>query len=109
MPHDREKFAPRLVDTREMERLRQHVERVIAHGHPERLPTDWREEIAYDFSECPHTAETLIEVEGPHGIWGMAICNNCGEQVVKECPHVRCDWLLDGKLLRCANCGIDGT
>lgn len=88
-------------------------------------PQGWRDRIALDFSQCDHNPVTLVEVESrvyTHsgvdgeatkeivlGTWGMEICLRCGTQVRKECPHEKCEWLFDGKLLVCLNCGVDCT
>lgn len=93
-------------------------------------PKGWRDVIAFDFSQCPHTTTHLVEVKATRyeappnmaaieagaatreielGIWGMEICVRCGTQVKKECPHEICEWLFDGKLLVCKNCGVNAT
>lgn len=90
-------------------------------------PTGWRDRIALDFSQCDHTSLKLVEVKAVRfevserwregvpgeeielGIWGMEICTRCGTQVRKECPHEKTEWLFDGKLLVCLNCGVDCT
>lgn len=69
----------------------------------------WRERTVIDFTGCPHTTCSLIEVENDNGVWGMEICVKCGVQVRRECPHTINDWNDDGTLLRCRNCGVDGT
>lgn len=73
------------------------------------LPADWRKGTLIDLSHCQHTVCSFFEVENEHGIWGMEICNNCGTQVRRECPHVSNTWNPEGTVLTCDNCGIDGT
>lgn len=107
VPHDRDRFLPRPIGPEREAVLRAHQEKY--EGVMTYLPPNWREEIKLDFSQCPHTTSTFIEIEGPHGIWGVFVCDNCGVQHARECAHVRCDWMFDGKLLVCANCGVDGT
>lgn len=101
MPHERDQFKPR-------ELTKPQLELIAKQPHAQTVP-GWREQTMFDFSECPHTQEHLIEVDGPHGVWGMMVCVNCGTQTQKECPHVHCEWYEDGKVLVCSNCGIDGT
>lgn len=62
-----------------------------------------------DQEDCPHTTSTMFEVSNKHGVWGVLVCDDCGRQNGRECPHVRCSWHLDGTILVCDNCGIDGT
>lgn len=82
-------------------------------------PPDWRNIVTLDFSGCRHSTCSLIEVDAftydaNHqpvrvGKWGLEICQRCGVLVQKECAHEFMDWLFDGKLLVCRNCGVDGT
>lgn len=72
-------------------------------------PSGWRQRTLFDFSACSHTAMHMVEIPTPYGKWGMMICVNCGAQVRKECLHVHCTWHVDGKVLICDNCGVDGT
>lgn len=109
MPHEREQFAPREISKAEEIVLRAHVERAKVLGEHNLLPHDWRDDILYSVDDCHHTTQTMVEVENARGVWGVMICNDCGKQVARECPHVRCDWLFDGELLRCGNCGCDAT
>lgn len=109
MPHDREKFTPRILSGAEEIALESHHIRVTVLDESNVLPADWRTWTEYDLSECPHTTQTMVEVENAHGIWGVMICNDCGQQVARECAHVRCDWHVGGKVLRCGNCGVDAT
>lgn len=76
----------------------------------------WRDEIRYDFTRCPHTVETIVEIDAMDpltgdtlGKWGLAICVRCGVTTTKECPHVKTEWRLDGNVLICQNCGVDCT
>jgi hypothetical protein len=69
----------------------------------------WRERTVIDFTDCPHTSGTMVEVVNEYGIWGVIICNRCGRQSDRECPHTTCEWNDEGTLLRCLNCGVDGT
>lgn len=87
--------------------------RAYLDAYPEDRPK--REAICFDFSDCAHTAETIIEVKASGsdgstlGAWGVALCARCGTQTAKECAHTICVWNEDGTLLTCRNCGIDGT
>jgi hypothetical protein len=66
-----------------------------------------RAEICFTFANCPHTTGTLVELESG---WSVILCERCGEpQSRKQCRHGRSEWQLDGLLLVCPNCGIDGT
>lgn len=78
-------------------------------GYQQPVSEAWRRETLFKFDHCTHTAETLVEIENEHGKWGMAICTRCAHVNVVECPHVKMEWHLDGQVLICANCGIDGT
>lgn len=73
------------------------------------LPDGWRKWTLIDLSNCQHTASSFFEVENEHGVWGVLVCNNCGTQVHRECPHVSNSWNEEGSVLTCDNCGIDGT
>lgn len=94
-------------------KLERHVKTVTALQEADVLPPNWRTWTEIDFSTfaggCPHTVCSIFEVENKNGVWGVEICNGCGEQVVKECPHDRLTWQVDGKALICDNCGHDGT
>lgn len=117
-PTSTEQYKPREDLIARPTAIRAHAERVkrlsgvwedgrqiIRHA----LPHDWRMWTLIDLSKCPHTVCSFFEVENDHGIWGMEICNNCGTQVRKECPHVSNTWNPEGTVLTCDNCGIDGT
>lgn len=69
----------------------------------------FREWTRFDFSKCRHVEERIVEIENEHGKWGMAICIRCAHVNTVECPHVKNEWRLDGKILVCENCGADGT
>lgn len=62
-----------------------------------------------DQEDCKHTTSTMFEVSNQYGVWGVLICDECGRQSGRECPHVRSTWHLDGTILICDNCGVDGT
>lgn len=59
----------------------------------------------FDLSTCKHEENAFVRV----GDWGLLICVACGQSTSKECLHSRCEWNTAGTLLRCTNCGIDGT
>jgi hypothetical protein len=69
----------------------------------------WRNRTKFWFTNCRHTSCTLVEVENERGRWGVEICNDCGHQVARECPHEKSEWFADGQVLLCLNCGSDGT
>jgi primosomal protein N' len=110
VPHDqREKFKPRIYNAAQLIVVETHLKRVTVLEQAGLLPPTWREAIAFDLSACDHSHQALVEVDGEYGYWGVMICTACGVVVQKECPHVRCDWLLDGRVLRCGQCGVDAT
>lgn len=78
-------------------------------GYQQPVTEAWRRETLFNFKGCTHTVETIVEIENEHGKWGMAICVRCANVNLIECPHVDMEWHLDGQLLICRNCGIDGT
>jgi len=85
---------------------------VTDHRYPDmRILTEAdRRQTCIDFSDCQHTSGMMFEVENEHGVWGVILCTDCGGvQMGPECPHVKCTWHEDGKVLICDNCGIDGT
>lgn len=92
-----------------------HVARVSLLQERHLLPPNWRQWVTeglpsvFSPERCEHVHRTLIEVATAHGVWGMEICASCGEQVAKECPHIRLTWHDDGQVLICDNCGVDGT
>lgn len=65
-----------------------------------------RAEICFTFEDCPHTVQTLVELESG---WSVMLCERCGNTDARECRHGSSEWQLDGQLLICPNCGIDGT
>lgn len=69
----------------------------------------WRRGMLFSFTECRHTACTIVEVENARGKWGVEICNDCGQQVAHLCAHEKSEWMADGQVLLCLNCGSDGT
>lgn len=71
---------------------------------------EWRDLTLFDLTKCPHEGmHTVVYVENDLGAWAVDICAQCGEQVDKECVHKHNTWHLDGKVLTCNLCGIDGT
>jgi hypothetical protein len=101
MPRDRDAFTARELTDAQLESIAKQAQVP---------PAEFRREATlFDFSDCPHTLQRMVEVENDHGVWGMMICTNCGTQVAMECPHVHCTWYEGGKVLVCSNCGIDGT
>lgn len=116
------KYSPRLRSPQYDHLINGHAKRMAllsAHVNPQTrqphplLPHDWRRELTVHVEEmlkrCSHTSRSFIEVENEHGVWGVEICSNCGQQVARECPHVESVWNADGTALICTNCGNDGT
>jgi len=58
----------------------------------------------YDFSVCKHTVMKVVDVDQ----WELQVCISCGAMVHKICNHIMI-WNESGSMLRCSNCGIDGT
>jgi predicted RNA-binding Zn-ribbon protein involved in translation (DUF1610 family) len=65
-----------------------------------------RRAICFTFAECQHTQKHYLELESG---WTVEICLTCGQQVSRHCQHGKSVWQLDGQLLVCPRCGIDGT
>lgn len=85
-------------------------EQVARFGEGQPMSALDRMRTAPTFASCAHTQRQLVEVETAHGVWGSELCVDCGRQVAgPECPHAKCSWQLDGKLLICDNCGTDCT
>lgn len=112
-PEKPKKYTPRLPENRWGAIFATHARRVRLLGDNNLLPTDWRDwtmrYVAGLLKTCKHTTGTIFEVENEHGVWGVEICNDCGIQVTRECPHISNTWHADGALLICDNCGVDGT
>lgn len=88
--------------------------KIADHGKMVRDETqrNWRARLAAMLtpqSGCTHTTGTMVEVENDHGVWGVIVCNGCGAQTARECPHEKCTWHADDTVLVCDNCGYDGT
>lgn len=113
------KYTPRLRSPQYDRFIRAHLKTVkVLEGAgllvDSVIPGDWRSWIAQKVERdllrtCNHTVCSIFEVENEHGVWGVEICNNCGAQTAKECPHVQLEWREDGTALICTNCGHDGT
>lgn len=70
---------------------------------------EWRDLTLFDLSTCKHETTEIHYVQSDLGEWEVETCARCGEQVAKECTCRRLEWHLDGSVLVCALCGIDGT
>jgi hypothetical protein len=110
---EKKKYPPRLHERGYGSAIRFHVKRVQLLQKNNLLPDNWRQWLQHYVDTllklCPHTTCTIVEVEGPHGIWGVEICNDCGTLTARECPHVCMIWHEEGQALICSNCGVDGT
>lgn len=108
------KHTPRLHNPAHGAMIRSHAARVQVLERAHLLPADWRSSLEryvadHLIARCQHVTRTFIEVEGQHGKWGVEICDDCGVQVARECPHATMIWCADGTALICTNCGHDGT
>ncbi len=66
---------------------------------------NWRHWTLFDFSQCTHEEQNVMVQAGD---WEVEVCTRCGAGR-KACNHTNMVWNEAGTLLRCANCGIDGT
>lgn len=107
----REDYQEREYTSGERNTIALHAQ--FVHGN-DNLPGGWRDALAdglecFVKSECKHTTSSMFEVSNKHGVWGVLICDDCGRQSGRECPHVHLTWHEDGQVLICDNCGVDGT
>lgn len=59
----------------------------------------------FSFASCGHERTEFAVV----GDWELEICVECGSVTRKTCLHTEMEWNAAGTLLRCKNCGLDGT
>ena len=83
----------------------------LASSPPDGAPVTsaWRERVQFHFLHCTHEHCSVVRVESEYGAWDLEVCVRCGQQVTRQCPHLKNEWRLDGKVLVCLNCGVDGT
>lgn len=59
----------------------------------------------FSFASCPHERSEVCVV----GDWELEVCVECGQVTRRVCRHTEMEWNEAGTLLRCKNCGLDGT
>lgn len=102
-------FQPRQWNESKLDEFREQLEYVDANGGVFKSPAD-RERTMCAWIGCEHTTMAMLRVENANGVWVVEICVDCGRQVGDaHCEHVLSSWHLDGRILICDNCGIDGT
>ena len=87
------------------ELLRPYIDLKFPEGEVNEMPEVQRHRTEFHFRKCPHTQASIVHVGG----WDVEICTRCGAEVGKHCRHEKMEWLVDGRILICVNCGIDGT
>lgn len=108
--HPRVKYTSRPVSPEFAEKLAGHLQRRVELERAGRAGVeDWRNWLTVDPEACSHTTCTMTEIETAFGAWGVEICNFCGTQTARQCPHYHNTWHLDGQVLICDLCGADGT
>lgn len=95
---------PSQASPEEIERIRREHLDIVAPGEP--ISKAQREAICFDFSDCSHVEERLVPI-GDN--WVLAICVRCAHVNSRQCSHLHCEWLFEGKLLVCPTCGVDAT
>jgi hypothetical protein len=84
--------------------LSAHVARIRKNGN--RFTEEYnRDAIRFDFSKCQHESVLFLDVGG----WTLIACERCAAITGRACRHEKMEWMLDGQVLVCTNCGTDGT